>query len=210
MPMTENIDADDSQTDESDGSTFVPLYGDDECYGDCSPNATVPRPPCDGCGTNHHDGLHDVCLDDDEYRVCTDCLALLKERIERYHWWERLSEAHYDRAVAYLRSLDEVWCVKDDAYAGGELWVHTPFCDAGVVNDVCEHFGFHIRWFTITSPDDVGFECVRDHGPCIEINLCYTNRERNPLPLTYDIRDDVTYHDVDWLEDHHRLFDRRE
>jgi len=26
------------------------------------------------------------------------------------------------------------------------------------------------------------------------------------MPLDYDIIDDVTYHDVEWLEDKHRLF----
>jgi hypothetical protein len=73
---------------------------------------------------------------------------LLVDQVERYYWWERLTEAHYNRAAAFLRSLDEIWCVKDGAYAGGELWVHTPYCDAAVVRDVCDHFGFQIRWFS--------------------------------------------------------------
>ena len=204
--MTENTDATQPETPDRVSSTFVPLFGDDEPVQDRSPLYTVPRPPCDACDSNHHDGLHDVCLADDEYEVCEDCLVLLKDEIDRYYWWDRLSEAHYDRAAEYLRSLDEVWCVKDNAYAGGEMWVHTPFCDAAVVNDVCEHFGFRIRWFSVVSPGDDGFDCVHDHGSCIEINLDYTNRVRDPMPLEYDIIDDVTYHDVEWLEDHHRLF----
>jgi len=204
--MTENTETNEPEQLDSESSTFIPLFGNDEYDSDRSPLYTVPRPPCDACDSNHHDGLHDVCLGDDEYEVCEDCLALLKDEIEHYYWWERLSEAHYDRAAEFLRSLDEVWCVKDNGYPGGEIWVHTPFCDAAVVNDVCEHFGFHIQWFSVVYPDDDGFDCVHDHGPCIEINLDYTNRVREPMPLDYDIIDDVTYHDVEWLEDQHKLF----
>ena len=31
---------------------------------------------------------------------------------------------------------------------------------------------------------------------------------RGPLPLEFDIIVDVTYHDVEWLEDQHRLFEQ--
>jgi hypothetical protein len=205
MIMTENIDADDAECTESNSSTFVPLVAGEERR---PRRDTVPRPPCDACEINHHDGLHDVSLGDDEYNVCEHCFELLEDVLTRYDWWERLTEAHYDRASEYLHSLDEVWCVKDNTYAGGEMWIHTPFCDAAVVNDVCTHFGFHIRWFSVVSPDDPGFDCVHNHGPCIEINLVYNNWVTGPRPLEYDIIDDVTYHDVAWLEDHHKLFNR--
>jgi hypothetical protein len=54
---------------------------------------------------------------------------------------------------------------------------------------------------------DDGFDHISEHGPCIEINLRYANRPSTPLPLEYDIHDDVTYHEIEWLENHHRLFD---
>lgn len=199
--MTENSDAGESdQTERSSAQRIDP-----DKYSACQD--TSSRPACDACDTTHYDELHEICLGENEYDVCGDCLQLLVETVERYYWWERLTEGHYNRAAEFLRSLDEVWCVKDRAYAGGELWVHTPYCDAAVVRDVCDHFGFQIRWFSAVYPCDDGFDCVSEHGPCIEVNLTYTNRLSDPLPLEYDIQDDVTYHEVEWLNNHHRLFD---
>ena len=77
--------------------------------------------------------LHEISLSERTYDVCGDCFQRLVAQIEEYHWWDRPTEAHYNRAVAFLQSLDAVWCVKDQAYAGGELWVHTPYCDVAVV-----------------------------------------------------------------------------
>ena len=205
--MTENTDSDNCDSTDSDCFDFEPLPPSNVLE-DFEPPVTVPRPPCDACETNHHDGLHEVPLGEDTYEVCDDCLDHLVDEIERYYWWDRLTEAHYDRAAEYLRSLDEVWCVKDHAYPGGEMWVHTPYCDAAVVNDVCDHFGFRIRWFQIVEPEDGEFDCVHDHGPCLEINLDYNNRVKGPLPLEYDISDDRTYSDVEWLEDDDPLFTR--
>lgn len=205
--MTENTDADDGERTTSDRSAFVPLREGEERHPPC---ATVSRPPCDACETTHHEGLHDVSLGSDVYSVCERCFELLEDVLIRYNWWDRLTETHYDRASEYLRSLDEVWYVKNQAYDGGEMWIHTPFCDAAVVNDVCNHFGFRIRWFSVVYPDEHGFNCVHDHGPCIEINLVYDNWRTKPLPLEVDIIDDVSYYDVAWLEDHHRLFNRED
>jgi hypothetical protein len=205
MLMTENTNVDDAEYNTIDSNTVVPLDGDIEHR---PPRATVPRPPCDACEINRHDGLRDVSLGDNEYGVCGHCFELLEDVLERYNWWDRLSEAHYNRAAEYLHSLDEVWCVKDNAYTGAEMWVHTPFCDAAVVNDVCNHFGFRIRWFSVVYPEEHGFDCVYDHGPCIEINLVYDNWRTKPRPLDDDIIDDSTYYDVEWLEDHHKLFNR--
>jgi hypothetical protein len=200
--MTENTDA--SKSDQTECSDASPSRLDPSECSSCRDTSSAPA--CDACDTTHFVELYDVCLAETEYDVCGDCLQLLVDQIERYYWWDRLTEAHYNRAAEFLRSLDEVWCVKDQAYAGGELWVHTPYCDAAVVRDVCAHFGFQIRWFSVVSPCDEGFDCVPEHGPCIEINLIYTNRISNPLPLEYDIRDDVMYHEIEWLENHHRLF----
>jgi len=201
--MTENTDAGKSDQTECSDAPPQPINPTD-CP---SYRETSSIPACDACDTTHYADLHDVSLGDTEYDVCSDCLQLLVDQVERYYWWERLTEAHFNRAVEFLRSLDEVWCVKDQAYAGGELWVHTPYCDAAVVRDVCDHFGFQIRWFSIVTPCDKGFDCISEHGPCIEINLIYTNRISDPLPLKYDIQDDVTHHEVKWLDNHHRLFD---
>lgn len=201
--MTENTDA--SKSEQTEHSSAYSHHIDSDARSVCQD--TSSRPACDACDTTHHDELHDVCLGETEYDVCSDCLQLLVDQVERYYWWDRLTEAHYNRAAAFLRSLDEIWCVKDGAYAGGELWIHTPYCDAAVVRDVCDHFGFQIRWFSVVYACDDGFDCVSEHGPCIEINLTYTNRPSNPLPLESDIQDDVTYHEVEWLENHHRLFD---
>jgi hypothetical protein len=202
--MTENTDAGKSEQTECSDAPPQPIDPTD--CSSCRETSSILA--CDACDTTHYAELHDVSLGDSEYDVCSDCLQLLVDQVERYYWWERLTEAHYNRAAEFLRSLDEVWCVKDQAYAGGELWIHTPYCDAAVVRDVCDHFGFQIRWFSVVTPTDEGFDCVSDHGPCIEINLTYTNRPSNPLPLEYDIQDDVTYHEIEWLENHHHLFDR--
>jgi hypothetical protein len=201
--MTENTDA--GKSDQTECSDASPQPIDSTDCSSCRETSSILA--CDACDTTHHDELHDVCLGETEYDVCSDCLQLLVDQVERYYWWDRLTEAHYNRAAAFLRSLDEIWCVKDGAYAGGELWIHTPYCDAAVVRDVCDHFGFQIRWFSVVYACDDGFDCVSEHGPCIEINLTYTNRPSNPLSLEYDIQDDVTYHEVEWLENHHRLFD---
>jgi hypothetical protein len=200
--MTENTDASKSDQTAHSSAYFHHIGSDNRS----ARQDTNSRPACDACDTTHYVELHDICLGETEYDVCSACLQLLVDQVERYYWWDRLTEAHYNRAAAFLRSLDKIWCVKDQAYAGGELWVHTPYCDAAVVRDVCDHFGFQIRWFSVVSPGDDGFDCVSEHGPCIEINLTYTNRISNPLPLEYDIQDDVTYHEIEWLEDHHRLF----
>lgn len=200
--MTENTDASNpEQTESTSSEVSLRADGDTRVCGDAD-----PRPPCDACDTTHCAELHDIRLGDEEYAVCGDCLQMLVGAVERYYWWERLTEAHFNQAVEFLRSLDEVWCVKDHAYAGGELWVHTPFCDAAVCKDVCDHYGFQIRWFSVIYPDDDGFDCVSDHGPCIEINLLFTNRTPDPLPLEYDIQEDVTYHEVEWIDDQHKLF----
>ncbi|RRJ28697.1 hypothetical protein [Halocatena pleomorpha] len=205
--MTENTDADATERTGSDRSGLVPLREGEDCRPPC---ATVSRPPCDACELTHHDGRQDMALGDETYSVCERCFELLEDVLTRYNWWDRLTKAHYDRAGECFQSLDAVWCVKANAYAGGEIWIHTPFCDAAVVNDVCEHFGFRIRWFSVVCPDEHGFDCVHDHGPCIEINLVFDNWRTKPRPLEYDISDDVTYRDVEWLKDYHKLFTRED
>jgi hypothetical protein len=201
--MTENTDT--GKSDQTKRSDAPPEPIDPIDRSSC--RETTSTRACDACDTTHYVELHEVSLGNTEYEVCSACLQLLVDQVERHYWWERLNEAQYNRAAEFLRSLGEVWCVKDQAYAGGELWVHTPYCDAAVVRDVCDHFGFQIRWFSVVTPSHEGFDCVSEHGPCIEINLIYTNRISNPLPLEYDIQDDVRYHEVDWLDTHHRLFD---
>jgi hypothetical protein len=71
---------------------------------------------------------------------------------------------------------------------------------------VCDHFGFQIRWFSVVYPFDDGFECVSEHGPCVEINLTFTTHRSDPLSLEYDIQNDVTYHEIEWLDEYRRLF----
>ena len=71
---------------------------------------------------------------------------------------------------------------------------------------MCDHVGFQIRWVSVVSPVDDGFECVSEHGPCVEINLTFTGHRSDPLPLEYDIQNDVTYHETEWLDEDRRLF----
>ena len=200
--MTENTD--EGRSEQTECSDAPPQPIDPTDCSSCRETSSILA--CDACNTTHYAELHDVSLGDSEYDVCSDCLQLLVDQVERYYWWERLTEAHYNRAAEFLRSLDEVWCVKDQAYAGGELWVHTPYCDAAVVRDVCDHFGFQIRWFSVVYPVDDGFECVSEHGPCIEINLTFTAHRSDPLPLEYDIQNDVAYHEIEWLDEYRRLY----
>jgi hypothetical protein len=54
---------------------------------------------------------------------------------------------------------------------------------------------------------DDSFECASEHGPSIEINLVFTTHRLDPLPLAYDIQNDVTCHEIEWLDGHYRLFD---
>ena len=71
---------------------------------------------------------------------------------------------------------------------------------------MCDHFGFQIRWFSVVYLFDDGFEYVSEHGPCVEINLTVTAHRSDPLPLEYDIQNDVTYHEIEWLDEYRRLF----
>lgn len=200
--MSENIDGTESET-----TARTSNAGSLETEQQTACRSGGSAQACDACETTRYDDLHEIALGEHYYEVCEDCLHLLVETVEAYHWWDRLTEAHYDRAAAYLRSLESVWCVHDHAYAGGELWIHTPYCDAAVVRDVCDHFGFQIRWFSVVYPAENGFECVGEHGPCLEINLTFPTRRSTPLPLASDIQEDVGYHEAEWLADHHRLFD---
>ena len=205
MTMTERTDDSSPDADSTDSDDFP----ESVVLADYDPLVTVPRPPCDACDTERYDGRFEVSLGDDEYAVCEKCRDHLAQKIEGYWWHDPLTEAHYDRAAEFLRSLDEVWCVKDHAYPGGEMWVHTPYCDAGVVSDVCSHFGFRIRWFSIVQPGKAGeFDCLNDHGPCVEINLDFPSHENWPAPLEYDIGDDLTHYDAEYLHDDAKLFDR--
>ena len=173
---------------------------------------STDHPECDACDRAQYGEeplLHEVDLAGDAYEVCERCLNGLRSDVEDHYWYDRLDEAHYDRAAEYLRNLDEVWCVKDHGYPGGEMWLHTPFCNAAVVNDVVEHFSFRIRWFSVVYPDDDHvYDCVHDHGPCIEINLDYPSNADYPFPLEYDIAEDRSYSDTEFLNESDRLFDR--
>lgn len=196
-------------TNDSDEQSFefTPL-GDNPDPPTCDTDPEGRGPPCGACGRRiKTQDFTTVTLGEDSYDVCDRCLNVLVSNVERPYWYDRLTEDHYDRAVEYLHTLDEVWCVKDHAYPGGELWVHTPYCDAGVVNDVCEHFGFRIRWFSIVEPTDHEFDCVHNHGPCVEINLDYPGRVTEPMPLEYDIEENRSYSDVEYVGDETRLFD---
>ncbi len=145
-----------------------------------------------------------ITIDGTSYRICIGCRDHIRDEIENYFWYDWITEDHYDKAVAYLRSLDEVWCVKTDGYTGGELWVHTPYCDASVVMDVCDHFEFRIGWFGLTSPSDKNqFDCVESHGPCVEIRLTPQTSPR-PLPLEAEVA--KSYSDIEWMDDSSRLF----
>jgi len=201
--MTENTDSNESQ---KAGSAISGCSNPTEQRSSSGCECSGASPPCDACDTTQYDTLHDISLGERAYDVCGDCLQLLVADVEEYHWWDRLTEAHYNRAAEFLRSLDAIWCVKDQAYTGGELWVHTPYCDAAVVRDVCDYFGFQIRWFSVVYPVDDGFECVSEHGPCVEINLTFTTHWSDPLPLEYDIQNDMTYHEIEWLDESRRLF----
>jgi hypothetical protein len=43
-------------------------------------------------------------------------------------------------------------------------------------------------------------------GPCIEINLTFAAHRSDPLPVEYDIQKDVTYHEIEWLDEYRCLF----
>lgn len=168
------------------------------------PPVTVPRPPCDACGTEQHTGRIPIQLGAAEYAVCESCCDHLASIVEAYYWYDRFTEAHYRQAADYLRSLDEIWCVHDHAYIGGELWVHTPYCDAAVVRAVMDHFGLEIYWFSIVRPsDDPAFECVQDHGPCIEICLDFRSHRKTPRPLSASV---PQCPGTDWLDESDTIF----
>lgn len=114
--MTENTDPDDPQKTDStstESSHFRDQHAVSVGRGPCL--------PCDACDTTQYTELHEISISERTYAVCGDCRQRLVAEIEEYHWWDRLTEAHYNRAAEFLRSLDAVWCVKDQEYAGGEL-----------------------------------------------------------------------------------------
>lgn len=163
---------------------------------------------CDKCELDRREVSDRVTLGDTTYALCRSCAQELARSVEYHRWSDRLSEAHYENAVAYLRSLDEVWCVIGDRYFAGELWVHTPYCSAAVVRDVCEHYGFQIAWFSIVSAGEHQFDCVEDHGPCIEINLDYG--PTSGWPRSLDVAEDLSVSNLDMMKDGQKLFERQD
>jgi hypothetical protein len=182
---------------------YLGLLDTDDLLGRHYQPAIVPR-PCERCEQTGYDTLDDVTIGDVSYRVCERCLADLDREVTHYYWYDRLTEAHYDRAAAFLRSREEIWCVHDDAYVAGELFVHTPYCSATVVSDVCNHYGFDIYSVRIVDPEESGFDCVAEHGRCVEFDLDYRGNA-DPLPLEYDLLDDVDHYDIEFLSDADRL-----
>jgi hypothetical protein len=64
----------------------------------------------------------------------------------------------------------------------------------------------HTAFIALASAVVDGFECVSEHAPRVEINLTFTTHRSGPLPLEYDIQNDVTYHEIEWLDEYRRLF----
>ena len=147
--MTENTDSNESQ---KAGSANSGCSNPTEQRSSSGCECSGASPPCDACDTTQSDKLHEISLGERAYDVCGDCLQLLVDDVEEHHWWDRLTEAHYNRAAEFLRSLDATWCVKDRAYTGGELWVHTPYCDAAVVRDVCDTLGSRFAGLALYTP----------------------------------------------------------
>lgn len=160
---------------------------------------------CDSCGnTLSEPDFTSVSIGDDAWELCPTCTSRVRDGVDI--WSDKLTKEHYDKAADYLRSLDEIWCVKADAYQGGEIWVHTPYCSADVVLDVTENLGFKIRHFSLISDQsNVNFDCIKEHGACIEINLVYDSWSPSPAPVGYELGE--TYSNISWLEEFTNIHD---
>ena len=165
--------------------------------------------PCDRCERN--DDRVIIRTDEYERYICTDCANQIFSEIDDHYWYDRFSRGHYNIIAAFLRSLDEVWCVKDHAYEGGEMWVHTPYFDTTVVEDVITYFG-DVRHVHIERADDSCWECMDDHGDCVEINLDFGGVSVHPLPedVLAEQLWSKSYYDVEFVDEDSKLFDRDE
>lgn len=143
--------------------------------------------------------------------ICDNCRKRIVKEIDDRYWYDRFLEEHYNIISAYLSTLDEVWCVKDNAYVGGEMWIHTGHCTAEVVRDVLEHMG-SIYSIHIKRADEDTFDCVEEHGDCVEICLDFGSSSvpiYMPSPTQLgEILYTSSYRATDHLTEDDRLFSR--
>lgn len=166
---------------------------------------------CDRC--ERHSERLKLEIDESIRYICEKCRKEILKEIDETYWHDRFHQSHYDIISAYLSSLDEIWCVKDHAYQGGEMWVHTGHCDTAVVQDILNHFGSIYSVHIERTTDDT-WDCMDDHGDCIEIciNFGTDSIPLNPLPPHLFAKNlyRSEYRETDYLKEKDKLFTKND
>lgn len=168
-------------------------------------------PKHDNCSRCDHNN-ENLKLEVDGYirYICEDCRNEILEDIDNHHWGDRFQESHYNIISGYLQALDEVWCVKDEGYPGGEMVVHTGYCNGMVVGDILDWFG-RIYNIHVKRTGEGSWDCIDEHGDCIEIHIDFAKDVpiNPPRPAIFaKILYSSTYTETDYLKDSDELFTR--
>ena len=174
---------------------------------------TPANGPCHRCESQSEGELVPIESGDTVRYICEECVDHVFTGIDDSYWYDRFRRSHYDIIAAYLRSLDEIWCVHDNAYRGAEMFVHTGHCSGAVLRDALTFMG-SIYTVTVEHPDGSVWDCVDEHGPCIEFQLDFGSGSVpvdpiSPRGLAHSLVNTHRTENV-FLDDHDKLFDRED
>lgn len=133
---------------------------------------------CENCG---HSQGEDVDIAGETYHLCDSCVSEIHENIEN-EWYDFWTDDHHEAVLEYLEARDDVWCVHGHKEVG-EYWIHTPYVNSIMIEDLNTCFDMSIYGVQLVKPEsyDGEFDCVYEHGPCIEFNIDAPT-ETIPLP----------------------------
>lgn len=174
------------------------------------------RPKCPSCKQNLQDSqdTETIRMLGEEVEVHERCAETIwHENIEAPYWYDYFTPEHYEAAVDFLRSLDTVGCViTHDGYGYnmGELYVHSNYLNVSAIREVIDMFGGEVYSVHVVHDDDEEeFDCVSEHGACVEYNIdfamgsrCYEQPER-----LQEIWDKFSFGPDDYIDDADKIFD---
>lgn len=165
--------------------------------------------PCHRC-ERQNAPLTELSVDEKQRYVCHSCADDILREVDDHYWYDRFRRSHYDIIAAFLDSFEEVWCVHDHAYEGGEMFIHTGHLTREVVSDALDFMG-SIYSIHIERVDDSCWDCMDEHGDCIEIVIDFGNdsvplRPLRPAQLAEALTTRSVY-DVNYIDEADKLFD---
>lgn len=161
---------------------------------------------CSRCEINKAE--HTITIEDKKWEVCTHCRNEMESNIERFTWFERFNRGHYQIVSAYLQALDPIECVHDNAYEGGEMWVHTKYATTEVVGDIIEYFGV-VYAAGIERKEDSNWDCVNEKGTMFEIGLDFTKKLPHNILTPRQLAIELysrEYRETDYIDNDDKLF----